>query len=151
MNIPYLLKIKFLLRVSNSKEIFDWAFQQVEQGDTNSELLEMLSLREDDNSRIIEKLSKIANFQKIDETEVKEYFYSLFIEMFEKSTDVVVLERLLVKFYNLVKDDIRFNEDERLSFSVIENDLSLRESKLPFQINENDLLAFLRNEQQLGD
>ncbi|MFT3676830.1 MAG: hypothetical protein QM781_13135 [Chitinophagaceae bacterium] len=151
MNIPYLLKIKFLLRVSSSKEIFDWAFQQVEQGDTNSELLEMLSLREDDNSRIIEKLSKIANFQKIDETEVKEYFYSLFIEMFEKSTDVVVLEGLLVKFYNLVKDDIHFNEDERLSFSIIENDLSLRESNLPFQINKNAIFEFLKNERQLGD
>lgn len=151
MNIPYLLKIKFLLNLSNSKEIFDWAFQQVEQGDTNSELLEMLSLKEDDNSRIIGKLSKIADFQKNDAAEVKEYFYPLFIEIFEKSTDVVVLEGILVKFYNLVKDDIRFNEDERLSFSIIENDLSLRESKLPFQINENDLLTFLKDERQLGD
>lgn len=67
-----------MLGLSHSKDVFDWAFQQVEQGSTNSELFEMLSLKED-RAGIIEKLSRIANAQSIDKDEVKGYFYPLFI------------------------------------------------------------------------
>ena len=144
MNVSYLLKVKYLLGLSHSKEIFDWAFQQVEKGNDSSELLEMLSLKEDDQAGIIESLSKIANSQSIAKGEVKEYFYSLFIDIFEKSMDMVVIEGLLLQFYSLVKDDIVFDDNEKLSLTIIENDLSLRISNLPFQITENDIIEFLR-------
>lgn len=144
MNGSYLLKIKYLLGLSQSKEIFDWAFQQAGKGNTSSDLLDILSMKEGDQAGIIESLSKIANSQSIDTYEVKECFYSLFIDIFEKSMDMVHIEGLLLQFYRLVKDDIDFDDNEKLSLTIIENDLSLRMSNLPFQITENDIIEFLR-------
>lgn len=150
MNVPYMLKIKYLLGLSHTNDIFDWAFGQVEHGNTNNEIFEILSLKEKDQGRIIEELSKIAVSQSIDKVEVKAYFYSLFISIFEKSIDIITIEDLLLKFYSLVKDDIDFDDDEKLSLTKVENDLSLRRSNLPFQINENDIMEFLRTGKTIG-
>lgn len=151
MNIPYLLKIKYLLGLTGSKEIFDWAYNQSVQIPINNRVLDLLFLKDDNHPAIIGKLSEIASLQTIDKSEVKKYFYPLFIQVFQESGNIISLERLLLKFYSLVRDDIGFSEDENLSFSIIANDLSLRESSHPFQITESTILQFLKNDRQVGD
>jgi hypothetical protein len=150
MNTSYLLKIKYLLGLSNSKEIFDWGFQEIEQGNNDNEMLELVTLKSDNYGGIIEKLTKISSSQIINKCEVVYYFYCLFDDIFEKSNDIVEVEELLIHFYNLVKDDISFDEAEKLSFSIIENDLSLRKSNLSSQISDDDIMIFLRNGKQIS-
>lgn len=150
MNTSYLLKIKYLLGLSNSKEIFDWGFQEIEQGNNDNKMLELVTLKSDNYGGIIEKLTKISSSQIINKCEVVYYFYCLFDDIFEKSNDIVEVEELLIHFYNLVKDDISFDEAEKLSFSIIENDLSLRKSNLSSQISDDDIMIFLRNGKQIS-
>lgn len=150
MNTSYLLKIKYLLGLSNSKEIFDWGFQEIEQGNNDNEMLEFVTLKSDNYGGIIEKLTKISSSQIINKCEVVYFFYCLFDNIFKKSNDIAEVEELLIQFYNLVKDDISFDEAEKLSFSIIENDLSLRKSNLSSQISDDDIMIFLRDGKQIS-
>ena len=74
---------------------------------------------------------------------MREYFYALFFDIYNKSLDVIRIESLLIEFYILIKDEFDFDETEVLSFSIIENDLSLRKDDLPSQLTEKDVLEFI--------
>ena len=84
MNTSYLLKIKYLLGLSNSKEIFDWGFQEIEQGNNDNEMLELVTLKSDNYGGIIEKLTKISS-SKVPPAKLKGINFVKFFEWLSAS------------------------------------------------------------------
>lgn len=149
MNEFYILKIKFLLGFIDKKDIVVLCENLINLGNQQEEILELSSLK-NDNNQIVSWLNQLARSKTIDSDQIKKHFYNLFLsKLMNNKNTLDLVESYLVSFYNITEGELTYSYDEKLSYSIIENDLSLRREGHGYQITLNDLISFLKFEKNI--
>lgn len=143
-----IIRISYLLGLIDFKEVLEWADNEIRFGGENEDLFELSTTNKRDSNKLIALLNSLSKNSNNEVSETKRYFYDLFLQkLVNKEIGIIKVEEYLVSFYSNVLDKLSFSEEEKLSFSIINNDLMLRNEQNIDQLNDNDILNFLKGVQ----
>jgi len=138
-----IIRIKYLLGIIDKSIVEKWAESKIKL-DSFDDKISDLYMSKDEN-KTISLLNELSNSDKISPEDLKKYFYDIFLKMFYEKKNILEIEDYLVSFKDVVSDIVSFDNAEELSYSIINNDLHLRKTVKGNQIDEKDVIEFLKH------
>jgi hypothetical protein len=142
-DVAAILKTGILLKYFSSETITEWADCLINNGEINEFVIELSLSKSKSIGEVIGLLDSLISSND-SENLAKHFFLNYFKGKYERSViSPLQLQRELIDFYNL--NAFYFSDTEKISFSILLNDYSLREAGYDGQNNINKLLKDLFN------